>query len=89
MRFSRGDTCYIVESNMNVRLAKVINRSGNLYTIQFIGSCGAIRLPEGRLFQTEEEAAESIHQDKKVEVKNDFPDLSRYMTGRNRKPDLH
>lgn len=40
MSFVRGDTCYILENNMNVRAAKVINRQGKFYIIQLVGSCG-------------------------------------------------
>ena len=57
--FARGDICYILENNMRVRSARVINRIGKLYTIQFVGECGAIRLPESRLFKTEEQALAS------------------------------
>ena len=59
MSFVRGDTCYILENNMNVRVAKVINRQGKFYIIQLVGSCGAIRLSENRLFETEEDAENS------------------------------
>lgn len=59
MQFLRGDTCYILESNMKVKAAKVINRQGDFYTIQLVGTCGAIRLKESRLFKTEQEAKES------------------------------
>lgn len=59
MSFARGDTCYILENNMNVRAAKVINRQGKFYIIQLVGSCGAIRLSENRLFETEEDAENS------------------------------
>ena len=57
--FARGDICYILENNMRVRSARVINRIGKSYTIQFVGACGAIRLPESRLFKTEEQALAS------------------------------
>lgn len=67
MSFVRGDTCYIFESNIHVRQAKVISRQGKYYTIQLVGSCGAIRLPESRLFKTEEEAKSSKKSDVKVE----------------------
>ena len=50
MVFVRGDACYILENNMNVRAAKVINKQGRFYIIQLVGSCGAIRLPERLLF---------------------------------------
>lgn len=56
MNFSRGDICYILEHNSKVRAAKVISRQGQFYTIQLVGTCGAIRLRESKLFCTEEEA---------------------------------
>lgn len=74
MSFARGDSCYILENNMNVRAAKVINKQGKFYVIQLVGSCGAIRLSESRLFKTEEDAENSKKKsrNKSVEVKNDF-----------------
>ena len=36
--FARGDICYILENNMRVRSARVINRIGKSYTIQFVGA---------------------------------------------------
>lgn len=59
MKFVRGDICYILENNMHPKAAKIISRQGNFYTIQLVGSCGAIRLKESRLFKTEEEAIQS------------------------------
>ena len=53
---------------MNVRAARVINRQGKFYTIQLVGSCGAIRLPESRLFCTEDDAINS--KKKKVDIDN-------------------
>ena len=41
---------------------------GRFYIIQLVGSCGAIRLPEGRLFETEEDAQRSRKVDKKIEA---------------------
>lgn len=67
MDFARGDTCYILENNMNVRAAKVINKQGRFYTIQLVGSCGAIRLPESRLFASEEDAENSKKINQKIE----------------------
>lgn len=68
MAFVRGDTYYILENNMNVRAAKVINRQGRFYIIQLVGSCGAIRLPESRLFKTEEDAENSKKINQKIEA---------------------
>lgn len=67
MSFVRGETCYILENNMNVRAAKVISRRSNYYVIQLVGSCGAIRLPESRLFKTEEDAEDSKKINQKIE----------------------
>lgn len=67
MSFVRGDTCYILENNMNVRAAKVLSRRSNYYVIQLVGSCGAIRLPESRLFKTEEDAEDSKKINQKIE----------------------
>ena len=66
MNFSRGDTCYILEHNSKVRAARVISRQGQFYTIQLVGTCGAIRLRESKLFHTEEEAL-----DHRIGVKNE------------------
>lgn len=67
MSFVRGDTCYILENNMNVRAAKVINKQGRFYVIQLVGSCGTIRLPESRLFETEKAAENSKKMSQKIE----------------------
>lgn len=61
MGFKAGDICYILESNRIVRQAKVAGKSGEFYTIQLVGSCGAIRLKESRLFGTEEDARKSMY----------------------------
>lgn len=57
--FKRGDVCYILENNYSVRQAKVISRQGKFYTIQIVGKCGAICLPESRLFISQEDAQKS------------------------------
>ena len=67
MSFFRGDICYILENNMNVRAAKVINKQGRFYIIQLVGSCGAIRLAESRLFTTKEDAENSRKINQKIE----------------------
>lgn len=61
MGFKTGDICYILESNKRVRQAKVAGKSGEFYTIQLVGSCGAIRLKESRLFGTKEDARKSMY----------------------------
>lgn len=59
MSFARGDKCYILENNIRVRRAKVISKQGKYYIIQLVGSCGAIRLLENRLFKTKTDAENS------------------------------
>lgn len=69
-KFTKGETCYILESNRIVRKAYVLNQIGNMYTIQFATSDTVIRLKESRLFKTEDEAWESRHKDEyKVDSK--------------------
>lgn len=56
--FHKGDTAWIVENNMYVREVSIINISGNLLTIKFNDT--AIRLSKHRIYETYEEAANSI-----------------------------
>lgn len=93
MSFSRGDTCYILESNMNVRAARVINKQGSFYVIQLVGSCGAIRLKENRLFESEEEALASKKETKNISVSPEpYAPLNGYVDvfeGRRKGEDPH
>lgn len=93
--FKRGDTCYILESNYKVTQAKVVSRQGKFYTLQLIGSCGAIRLPEHRLFTSEDNARESMKVNTtkddemhKQDSKDRLPDIPDVFAGRrtNRSP---
>lgn len=72
--FKTGDVCYILENNMRPRQAKISAKQGEFYVIQLIGSCGAIRLRESRLFKTEDEALESIKQQSKIQPVDDLND---------------
>lgn len=60
MSFKRGDTCYIIENSPKAIRGKVVSKQNNIYIVQLIGSCGALRLTEDRLFQTASEAEESL-----------------------------
>ena len=69
-KFTKGDACYILQSNRIVRKAYVLNQLGNMYTIQFATSDTVIRLKESRLFKTEDEAWKSRHKNEyKVDKK--------------------
>lgn len=50
-----GDTCYFLESNIHVLEGTVRSCAGGKCVIQY-GSGKGIRLPEGRLYRTREEA---------------------------------
>ena len=59
MTFKRGDTCFILEDNSQAVQVKVVSKQGKTYIVQLIGSCGALKLPEERLFETAEKAMAS------------------------------
>jgi len=52
--YNKDDIVYILENDQVVRKAKVAGRQDDLYIVQLIGSCGAIHLPESRLFESAE-----------------------------------
>lgn len=60
MPYKRGDTCFIMDDNPHATQVKVVSKQGTTYIVQLIGSCGALKLPEERLFATKEEAEDSI-----------------------------
>ena len=57
--YNKDDIVYILENDQVVRKAKVAGRQDDLYIVQLIGSCGAIHLPESRLFESAEAAEEN------------------------------
>lgn len=59
MPFKRGDTCYILEDSPHPTQVKVVSKQGKTYIVQLIGSCGAMKLSEDRLFATADEAEAS------------------------------
>ena len=59
MPYKRGDTCYILEDSPRPTQVKVVSKQGTTYIVQLIGSCGAMKLPEDRLYATAEEAEAS------------------------------
>ena len=87
----RGDICYILESNYRITQVKIINRQGKFYTVQPIGSCGAIRLKEHRLFATDEEAENSKFVGKKEpkDSENGFPKIPDVFAGRRTNHNPH
>ena len=74
MRFKKGDTGYLIESQRRIRKIEIIGASGGFYTVKFCDSgSSAIRIREGRLYGTEDEAfralnANGYREDKKEEI---------------------
>jgi len=65
--YNKDDIVYILENDQVVRKAKVAGRQDDLYIVQLIGSCGAIHLPESRLFESAEKTKLNS-----ANVRNDF-----------------
>lgn len=57
-RFKAGDTAFIVESNNFIKEGVITSCSGGIYLFKYPG--GGIRVKEGRLFATKEEAQKEI-----------------------------
>ena len=55
MKFGIGDICYIIE-NDEVKRARVSAKKEGQYFVQFVGSCGALAVPEDKIYRTPEEA---------------------------------
>ena len=59
MKFGIGDTCYIIENDEVKRArvsAKKDGQKDGQYFVQFVGSCGALAVPEDKVYRTPEEA---------------------------------
>lgn len=60
MKFKAGETAYIIENNCRVVEVMVKSFAAGFYIIQPVGTRKGIRLREGRLFTTQEEARATI-----------------------------
>lgn len=74
MPYKRGDTCYIMQDSPQATRVKVVGKQGSTYLVQLIGSCGAFKLSEDKLFATKEEAESSV-KIPTVDVKVQLSDL--------------
>ena len=66
MKFQENDIAYIVENNLRVTKVRVIRSAGGRCTVS-IGEGKALRLPEGRLYKTQEEAEKHVYRTIKTE----------------------
>lgn len=62
MKYEKGSTAYIVESNRFIRKVIVVRETGDFYVIRFTDSGGAIQIRGSRLYATADEARASFPQ---------------------------
>lgn len=63
MKYRENDIAYIVENNLRVTKIRVIRAAGGRCTVS-LGEGKAMRLPEGRLYESAEEAEKHIYRPK-------------------------
>ena len=56
MTYVRGDSCYILDEENNIIMAKVVGRKGNAYLLERVGICGTLFKEAKDMFRSEEEA---------------------------------
>lgn len=65
MKYGIGDTCYVIEDDM-VKRARVSAKKDGQYFVQFVGSCGALAVPEDRIYRTPEEAEAGMNKSRSI-----------------------
>lgn len=65
MKYGIGDTCYVIEDDM-VKCARVSAKKDGQYFVQFVGSCGALAVPEDEIYSTQEEAEEGRNRKRSI-----------------------
>ena len=56
MPYIRGDSCYILDEENKIIMAKVVGRKGFGYLLERVGICGTLFRSEKEMFRTAEEA---------------------------------
>ncbi|MBM6852887.1 hypothetical protein H6B11_01735 [Mediterraneibacter glycyrrhizinilyticus] len=56
MPYIRGDSCYILDEENKIIMAKVVGRKGSGYLLERVGICGTLFRSEKEMFRTVEEA---------------------------------
>ena len=59
-KYNPGDKAYIIESGLTVREVIVLRAAGGMYTLRFTDTGGGVKLREGRLFPSREDAENCI-----------------------------
>ena len=65
MKYGIGDICYIIE-NDTVKRARVSAKKDGQYFVQFVGSCGALAVPENEVYAAPEEAEAGMKKDRNL-----------------------
>ena len=65
MKYGIGDTCYVIEDDM-VKRARVSAKKDGQYFVQFVGSYGALAVPEDEIYSTQEEAEEGRNRKRSI-----------------------
>lgn len=65
MKYGIGDTCYVIEDDM-VKRARVSAKKDSQYFVQFVGSCGALAVPEDEIYRTPEEAEAGMNKNRSI-----------------------
>ena len=65
MKYGIGDTCYVIEDDM-VKRARVSAKKDGQYFVQFVGSCGALAVPEDEIYSTQEKAEEGRNRKRSI-----------------------
>lgn len=63
MKYEKGSTAYIVESNRFIREVIVVRATSDFYIVRFTDSGGAIQVRGSRLFAMKEDARASFPQE--------------------------
>lgn len=64
-KYNIGDRVYIISNGVRIDELRVINVSGNFYTLHYTQTGGGTRLASHRLFPTREEAQKALDQKSK------------------------
>lgn len=64
MKYKKGSTAFIVESNRIIREVVILRVTSDFYVVGFKDGGGAIQIRGSRLFASEEEARATLPQEK-------------------------
>lgn len=60
MEFGRGDSCYFVEDGAHIVRGRISGHKNGVYFVQVVGRCSSLQLTEEQIFDTQEEAQQTL-----------------------------